>query len=110
MHYPEKGFYYHYKHDPAKGVNDYAYEVTGFGHHTEIPGDNLDDSAMAMYLPLYDDCDFYIAGKHHALRPLKMFMDKNFEKDGKIIPERFIKITDEKVISELIKIRDEMYK
>ena len=108
MQEPEKGFYYHYKHDPQGSVNNYAYEVMGIGHHTEVEG--LEESAMVMYRPLYESAGVYIAGKHWDVRPLKMFMDKNFEKDGKIIPERFIKITDEKVITELIKIRDEMYK
>ncbi len=32
---PEKGFYYHYKHDPKKGVEYYAYEVFGVALHTE---------------------------------------------------------------------------
>jgi hypothetical protein len=32
---PETGFHYHYKHDPAKGVRDYAYEVCAVGFHTE---------------------------------------------------------------------------
>ncbi len=103
---PEKGsFYYHHKHDPAMGINHHAYEIIGIGHNTEI--DDLGESAMVVYAPLYDTAEFYIVGKHYALRPLKMFMDKNFEKpastqggNGKIIPERFIKITDEKVISE----------
>lgn len=26
---PERGFYYHYKHDPAGSVDNYAYEVLG---------------------------------------------------------------------------------
>ena len=108
MQEPQKGFYYHYKHDGAMGINHHAYEIIGIGHNTEI--DDMEDSAMVVYLPLYDTSSYYKAGRHYPLRPLKMFMDKNFEKDGKIIPERFIKITDEKVISELIKIRDEMYK
>lgn len=32
---PEKGFYYHYKHDPKGEFNNYAYEVVGLGLHTE---------------------------------------------------------------------------
>ncbi len=32
---PDKGFYYHYKHDPNGLVNNYAYEVLNIGHHTE---------------------------------------------------------------------------
>ncbi|MES2416394.1 MAG: DUF1653 domain-containing protein [Patescibacteria group bacterium] len=104
--YPENGFYYHYKHDLSKGINDHAYEVMGIGHNTEI--DDLEESAMVMYRPIYNQV-VYQAGKHWDLRPVSMFIDKDFEKDGKIIPERFKKITDEKIIAELSKIRDEMY-
>jgi hypothetical protein len=104
--YPENGFYYHYKHNPQGGVNDHAYEVMGIGHHTEIDG--LDESAMVIYRPIYNQV-VYKAGKHWDLRPVNMFMATNFEKDGKMIPERFMKITDKKVIAELTKIRDDMY-
>ncbi len=107
MQYPEKGFYYHYKHDPSGPVNKDVYEVMGIGHHTEI--DDLEESAMVMYRPIYES-SVYKAGKHWDLRPVALFMDKNFEKEGKIIPERFRRITDEKVITELEKIKDEMYK
>ncbi len=104
--YPENGFYYHYKHDPQQGINDHAYEVMGIGHDTEIDG--LEASAKVMYRPIYNQV-VYQAGKHWDLRKVSMFMDKDFEKDGKIIPERFKKITDDKIIAELTKIRDEMY-
>jgi len=33
-----------------------------------------------------------------------MFVEQNFEKDGKIIPQRFIKIEDLEVIAELEKL------
>ena len=102
MQEPQKGFYYHYKHDPTKGINNYAYEVIGLGRNTE------EGTFTVLYRPLYES--EWMPPADFQSRPLEMFSDKNFEKDGKIIPERFIKITDEKVISELIKIRDEMYK
>lgn len=35
MQTPEKGFYYHYKHDPNGSFDNYAYEVLNIGHHTE---------------------------------------------------------------------------
>jgi hypothetical protein len=104
MQEPEKGFYYHYKHDSVKGINDYAYEVVAIGKSSEV-----ETEKFVIYRPIRES-EYYENGKYYGVRPLEMFMDKNFEKDGKIIPERFIKITDEKVISELIKIRDEMYK
>jgi hypothetical protein len=102
---PATGFYYHYKHDPVGAVNNYAYEVLNIGHHTEIDG--LDESAMVVYRPLYESAGVYQKGKHWDVRPLKMFME-DVTKDSKTFP-RFVKITDEKVIDELTKIRDEMY-
>jgi len=104
MQEPEKGFYYHYKHDPNGPFNHHAYEVMGIGHHTEIEG--LEESAMVMYRPIYKQV-VYEAGKHWDLRPLKMFME-NVTKEGKTFP-RFQKITDAKLIAELVKIRDMMY-
>jgi hypothetical protein len=101
---PEKGFYYHYKHDPSGVVNNYAYEVMGIGHHTEVDG--LAESAMVMYRPLYD-APVYKLGKHWDLRPLAMFME-TVEKDGKTMP-RFQKITNPEIITELEKIRSVMY-
>jgi hypothetical protein len=105
MKEPEKGFYYHYKHDPEGPVNNYAYEVMGIGHHTEVEG--LEESLMVMYRPLYESAGVYKAGKHWDLRPLGMFIEQ-VNKDGKIFP-RFQRITDSKVIAELEKTRDEMY-
>jgi hypothetical protein len=102
---PEKGFYYHYKHDPDGLVNNYAYEVIGVGHHTEdyLP---LEDMLMVVYRPLYDS-EVYKAGKLFDLRPLKMFMEY-ITKEGKTFPW-FKKITDEAVIKELEGIRARMY-
>ena len=101
---PEQGFYYHYKHDPNGPVNNYAYEVMGVGHHTEIDG--LDESAMVMYRPLYE-APVYKIGKHWDLRPLGMFME-SVTKENKTF-SRFQKITDPVVIAELEKIKAEMY-
>jgi len=102
---PEKGFYYHYKHDPDGAVNNYAYEVIGVGHHTEdyLP---LEDVLMVVYRPIYEG-EVYKAGKLFDLRPLKMFMEY-ITKEGKTFP-RFRKISDEAIIKELKAIRDRMY-
>lgn len=105
MKVPEKGFYYHYKHDPTKDVGNYAYEVLNVAHHTEI--NDFDEAAMVIYRPLYE-AKVYIAGKHWDARPLAMFME-SVMKDGKEMP-RFTKITDPRIISELEKIKQEMYK
>lgn len=100
----EKGFYYHYKHDPKGSVNNYAYEVMGIGHHTEIDG--LPESAMVMYRPLYE-ASVYKAGKHWDLRPVSMFIE-SVDKNGVVVP-RFQKIADSDIIHILEKIRDDMY-
>jgi hypothetical protein len=101
---PELGFYYHYKHDPAVDINNYAYEVMGIGHHTEIKG--LEESAMVMYRPLYD-ASVYKIGKHWDLRPLTMFTE-DVILGRKIVP-RFKKIQDKKILTELAAIRNKMY-
>ncbi len=103
---PEKGFYYHYKHDPNGAINNYAYEVMGVGHHTEDDC-RPEDANMVVYRPLYDTASVYIAGKSFDLRPLGMFME-DVTKDGVTRP-RFMRITDAEVVKELGRIRDEMY-
>ena len=105
---PELGFYYHYKHDPAKGVRDYAYEVIGIGSHTET------DAWLLNYRPLYVSAAVYQMSLKLGIpitdeRPLEMFFDENVEKDGKVYPRRFTKITDLAVIEVLTKARNEMY-
>ncbi len=102
---PEKGFYYHYKHDPLGSINNYAYEVIGVGHHTEDDCRSI-DTHMVIYRPLYEAL-VYKAGKMFDLRPLEMFME-NITKEGKTLP-RFQKITDKKIIAKLEKIKGEMY-
>ena len=99
-----KGFYYHYKHDPSRGINDYAYEVLNVAHHSEM---ELGDGALVIYAPLYESARAYRAGKHWDARPLAMFLE-NVTKNGKTFP-RFQKITDPKIILELKKIKNELY-
>jgi hypothetical protein len=100
----ETGFYYHYKHDPQGDINNYAYEVMGLGHHTEIDG--LEESLMVMYRPIYES-SVYKAGKHWDLRPYDSFMEP-VTKDDKTFA-RFMKITDSDVVKQLEEIRDRMY-
>ena len=102
---PERGFYYHYKHDPSSAVNNYAYEFMGVGVHTEDDC-RPEDASMAVYRPLYE-ASVYKAGKLFDLRPLDMWMDQ-VTKEGRTFP-RFQKITDPAVIAELTAIRDQMY-
>ncbi len=103
---PEPGFYYHYKHDPAKGVADYAYEILGVGHHTEDDC-RPQDEYMQVYRPLYRDAFVYQQGKMFDLRPLGMAMEE-VEVGGVKMP-RFTKITDPAVTARLEKIEKEMY-
>lgn len=102
---PEKGFYYHYKHDPSGLVGNYAYEIVGVGAHTEDDC-RPEDIHMVVYRPLYES-SVYKAGKLFDLRPLEMWME-DVTKDGKTFP-RFQKITDLEVIAQLEVIKEEMY-
>jgi len=102
---PQNGFYYHYKHDSSKSVNDYAYEVVGVGVHTEDDC-RPEDANMVVYRPIYES-SVYTAGKLFDLRPLDMWMGE-VVKDGKTIP-RFSRITDPNIILKLEQILREMY-
>lgn len=104
MSEPEKGYYYHYKHDPKGEVNNYAYEVLNVGHHTEI--ENWDENAFVIYRPLYES-SVYKRGKHWDARPMAMFMER-VVKEGKEM-ERFAKITDSEIITKLEEIKNKMY-
>lgn len=101
---PEKGYYYHYKHND-KDINNYAYEVVGFGLHSE--GGHQEEDILVAYRPLYEEALVYKMGKMYDLRPLAMFIE-NVTKEGKTF-KRFQKITDEKIISQLEEIKRKMY-
>jgi hypothetical protein len=103
---PEKGFYYHYKHDPKESVNNYAYEMVGVGCHTEEDA-RPEDANMIVYRPLYPEAFVYKAGKLFDLRPLEMWMG-NVIKDDRAIP-RFSKIGDESTIEQLEAIKRRLY-
>ncbi len=99
------GFYYHYKHDEAKGMRDYAYFIYGVGHHTE---DNppKGDELFLNYQPLYE-AFVYVNGKMYDNRPLDMFYEPA-EWQGKTVG-RFTRITDADTIRELQKVHRQMY-
>lgn len=107
---PQSGFYYHYKHDPKGGFNNYVYEVVAVGFHTEDdcrPG----EEHFVNYRPIYES-SIYTVSKSLGIqcmdnRPLEMWMS-DVTKDGKTFP-RFTKITDPEVIEKLEKIKREMY-
>lgn len=102
---PETGYYHHYKHDPQKGVRDYAYFILGVGHHTEEDC-RPEDQFMQVYLPLYESF-VYKNGKMLDLRPLHMYAEPAQWKGKEV--ERFTRITDPAVIAELKAVRNEMY-
>jgi hypothetical protein len=105
QHVPEKGYYYHYKHDPNGSINNYAYELIGVGCHTEDDC-RPEDATLAVYRPLYE-ASVYKAGKLFDIRPLEMWVGEVI-KDGKNIP-RFAKINDANIIAELNMVKKEMY-
>jgi hypothetical protein len=102
----EKGFYYHYKHDPSGPVEKYAYEFMGIGHHTEDDC-RPEDAHMLVYRPIYPEAFVYQNGKMFDLRPIAMVLEP-VTKDGKTFP-RFQKIEDPAIIAELVKMRDALY-
>src|SRR4029078_11631317 len=87
---PGPGYYYHFKHDPAGPLNNYAYYIYGVGHHTE---DNcpVADAFMQVYLPLYENSYAYRNGGLFDLRPLLMFYEPAIKDDQTVA--RFTKIT-----------------
>lgn len=99
MRIPQKGFYVHYKHDPAGPAHNHHYEVVGLGRNTE------DKTYIILYRPLYTN-DWMPPADLQA-RPLEMFMEE-VEKDGVKVP-RFIRITDPSLITELEAVRRAMY-
>lgn len=108
---PKAGFYYHYKHDPAQGVRDYAYEVTSVGFHTEDDC-RPEDVWLVNYRPLYVEAAVYKASKELGTecsdnRPLLMWMGDVTKGDKTFL--RFQPISDPQLVSELEKARDEMY-
>lgn len=103
---PEPGFYYHYKHDPAGPIDNYAYLVVGVGHHTEDDA-RPQDKLMVVYRPLYKTALVYTMGRLFDIRPRDMFLEPVM-KDGIMMP-RFARITDPSVIAQLQKIQEEMY-
>lgn len=96
---PELGFYYHYKHDARKDIQNYAYEVIGVARHTE------DEGYLVLYRPLYET--EFIGEAHCFARPLAMFME-DVEINCQLF-SRFRKITDKAIVEQLEHIRDALY-
>jgi len=88
---PEKGLYYHFKHDPNGPVQNYAYEVLGVARHSES------GEYLVVYRPLYKNT--YLDAVDYSARPLAMFMEE-VTRDGTTFP-RFKRITDPAIIAKL---------
>ena len=96
---PKKGFYVHYKHDANGLEHNYMYEVVGVGKNTE------DSTLTVLYRPLYRN--EWMAPADLMSRPLGMFFE-SVEWKGVMTP-RFSEITDQALLAELTKARDEIY-
>ena len=108
---PQGRFYYHYKHDPNKGIRHYAYEVVSIGFHTEDDCRKGEESFIN-YRPLYEEAAVYQASKQLRIqcidnRPLEMWME-DITKDGETFP-RFALITNEDIIRQLEEVSRMMY-
>ena len=103
---PEPGFYYHFKHDAAGPVNNYAYYIYGVGHHTENDC-RPEDAFMQVYRPLYEEAYAYRHGGLFDLRPLPMFFEPA-ERRGEKVP-RFMRIVDPDLIAQLRAIKSRLY-
>ncbi len=111
MEKPERGFYYHYKHNP-EDIYDHAYEIVNVSRHTET------EEYLVVYRPFYKS-DF-LEHADASARPIGMFMDMVTKLarpddlsgrsggEGATFP-RFQKITDPEIIKKLEQKRDEMY-
>ena len=94
---PKQGeFYYHFKHDPTKGVSDFAYQIVGIAVHSE------DESLFVAYRPLYTPNHVIDNEGNFNIRPLTMFVE-NVTKSNYDGP-RFRLIKDPEIIKQLSKL------
>jgi hypothetical protein len=89
-------FYYHYKHDFNKNIQNYAYKIIGIALHSER------EELLVAYLPLYFPNHIFDYKADFYVRPLNMFME-NVD-NQKYSGPRFRLITDHNIIEELKKL------
>ena len=95
--YPIVGsFYYHYKHDDQKSLNNYSYKIIGIAVHSET------EEILVAYQPLYRPNHVFDYEANFNVRPLDMFLENVIY--GDYSGARFRLITDEKTIAELNKL------
>jgi hypothetical protein len=89
-------FYYHFKHDPKKEINDHTYLVIGIGQDTENR-----ENYFVIYKPLYfcQPKKLDEVGVSFHIRPYQMFVE-NVQKPEYNGP-RFVQIIDKELIAEL---------
>mgnify|MGYP000240232230 CR=1 FL=1 len=100
MQIPERGFYYHYKHEDARGFTHHAYEVLGLSRHTE------DETFLVRYRPLYSERT-YLGDADQSVRPLDLWFTQ-VEWNGETLP-RFTRVTDPVLLEKLIAVRTQTY-
>lgn len=97
--YPKAGqFYYHFKHNPEKGILDYCYRIIGIGYNTETEG------LAVIYQPLYAK---ETINKNATLyvRAIEIFMDSVEKPALNYFGPRFILVKDEEVANQLENIK-----
>ncbi len=87
----QKGYYYHFKHNPKGPVNNYAYKVIGISKHIET------EEMLVIYKPLYKND--WLGEAEVFARSIDMFMD-NISKPEYSGP-RFKLIENLEIISKL---------
>ncbi len=95
-----KGFYYNFKHNPEKGIYDYAYFIM------EVPSNDVDniDVPKVTYFRLY-------SGPNNFSRSHSEFGEDVTDRKENVTkqPLRFMKIEDTETIQKLKEKFDEMY-
>ena len=88
-------FYYHFKHNPEKGVTDYAYKIIGLAVHSET------EEILVVYKPFYSSNHVYDLGADFYTRPLSIFLELMDKAEIGYKGPRFILISDLKIIAKL---------
>jgi hypothetical protein len=91
-------YFYHYKHNHTKDINNYAYIIVGIALHSET------EELLVAYKPLYKPNHLFDYGANFVVRPLEMFVEDVDNQEYNYKGPRFRLITDEKIIAELMKI------
>ncbi len=94
----QKGFYYHFKHDPNLSINNYAYRLVGIAKNSET------EEVTVIYKPMYKNK--WLSEAELISRPIDIFMD-TVNKPEYTGP-RFRFIEDPEIIAKLNDMRVEL--